>query len=247
MANTTSQSTPAPTSRNGTTEKSAQPVSSGIEKLIQRLKDEGVAEGEATAGRLVSEAQTKASEILAKAEAEARRRTDAATEEAEKLKRGGEEALKIALRDAVLELKEGLAKRFSTQLSGLVAEMSADKDLLARMILAVAGRARDGAGLDNAKELEILLPKSAAGVADLQKAPELMSDSDPLARFVRGSAADILREGVSFSPTGEGKGGITVVVKNQGVQLDLSDKAITALLLSHLQPRFRALLDGAAS
>ncbi len=223
-------------------------VSSGIEMLIQRLKDEGVAEGEAKAERVISEAQAKASDILAKAEAEARRRTDAAAQEAEQLKRGGEEALKIAMRDAVLQLKEKLTNRFAKHVNELVAGASANNtDLVAKMILAVAGRARESGGLDGASQLELILPKSVASVDEVQKDPALLGAGDALGQLVRGGAVELLREGVSFGSASDGSGGITVVLKDKGVQVDLTDKAVAAVLLSHLQPRFRALLEGAES
>lgn len=220
-------------------------ISSGIEALIQRLKEEGVAEGQATAAKLVSDAEAKASEILATAEREAKRRTDAAAQAAEQLKRGGEEALKIAMRDAVLQLKEGIASRFAKRIGGLVADVSADADVVRKMILAVAGRARDAAGLDEAKHLEMILPRSVAGPDDVRNNPELLGTGDELGKLVRGGAADLLRDGVSFISARDDSGGITIVLKDKGVQVDLTDKAVAAALLSHLQPRFRALLDDA--
>jgi V/A-type H+-transporting ATPase subunit E len=222
-------------------------ISSGIELLIQRLKDEGVAEGEAKAEKVVSDAEAKASEILAKADKEAKRRTDAAAQEAEQLKRGGEEALKIAMRDAVLQLKEGIASRFAKRFSGLVADVSADADIVRKMILAVAARTRDGADLDEANSIEIILPRSVASLDDVNKNPDLLGADDELGKLVRGGAADLLRDGVSFSSARDDGGGITVVLKDKGVQVDLTDKAVAAVLLSHLQPRFRALLEDAES
>ena len=35
-----------------------------------------------------------------------------------------------------------------------------------------------------------------------------------------------------------------VFLKNEQVEIDLSEKAIASMLLEHLQPRFRALLEG---
>jgi V/A-type H+-transporting ATPase subunit E len=101
-------------------------VSAGIDGLIQRLKREGVDEGRAEAQKVVAEAEARARAIVAKAEAEAKRRTDAATQEADRLKRGGEEALKVAMRDAVLELKDGLSTRFARQVQGAIAKLSTD-------------------------------------------------------------------------------------------------------------------------
>ena len=83
-----------------------QPISSGIDALIQRLKQEGADEGRAEAQKLVTDAEARARELLAQAEAKAKRRTDDASQEADRLKSAGEQALKVAMRDAVLQLKE---------------------------------------------------------------------------------------------------------------------------------------------
>ena len=56
-----------------------QPVSSGIDALIQRLKQEGADEGRIEAQKLVADAEARARELLAQAEATAKRRTDEAT------------------------------------------------------------------------------------------------------------------------------------------------------------------------
>ena len=68
-----------------------QPLSSGIDALIQRLKQEGADEGRAEAQKLVADAEARARELLAQAEAKAKLRTDDATQEADRLKRAGEE------------------------------------------------------------------------------------------------------------------------------------------------------------
>ena len=104
-----------------------QPVSSGIDALIQRLKQEGADEGRIEAQKLVADAEARARELLAQAEAKAKRRTDEATQESDRLKRAGEEALKVAMRDAILELKEGMSSRFAQQVQGAVAKLSTDE------------------------------------------------------------------------------------------------------------------------
>jgi V/A-type H+-transporting ATPase subunit E len=38
--------------------------------------------------------------------------------------------------------------------------------------------------------------------------------------------------------------GIRVRLKDEELELDLSDRAIADLLLEHLQPRFRAVMEG---
>ena len=223
-----------------------QPISSGIDALIQRLKQEGADEGRAEAQKLVTDAEARVRELLAQAEAKAKHRTDAAAQEADRLKRAGEEALKLAMRDAVLELKEDLSSRFAQQVQGAVGKLSTDEEVLKSMILAVANRARGGAGIDNAKQLEIILPRTVVGLDELRANPRELRDG-ALSQFALASVADMLRAGVTFTRASDDAGGIRVALKDTGVLVDLTDAAVAAVILRHLQPRFRALLEGVVS
>ena len=57
----------------------------------------------------------------------------------------------------------------------------------------------------------------------------------------------MLRAGVSFTRSSDDAGGIRVVLKDTGLVVDLSDAAVAGVILRHLQPRFRALLEGVVS
>jgi V/A-type H+/Na+-transporting ATPase subunit E len=224
----------------------SQPVSSGIDTLIQRLKQEGADEGRAEAQKLIADAEARARELVAQAEAKAKQRMDDAAQEANRLKRAGEEALKVAMRDAILELKEDLSSRFAQQVQGVVAKLSTDEELLKSMILAVASRARSEAGIDNAKQLEIILPRTVVGLDELRRNPRELREG-ALSQFALASAADMLRTGVTFTRSSDDAGGIRVVLKDTGVLVDLTDAAVAGVILRHLQPRFRALLEGVVS
>jgi V/A-type H+/Na+-transporting ATPase subunit E len=223
-----------------------EPVSSGIDALINRLKKEGADEGRAEAQKLIAEAEARASDILAKADATAKSRTDDAAQESDRLKRAGKEALKVAMRDAVLELKDGLSARFAQRVRGSIAKLSTDDDVLKRMILAVASRARDEVGVDNARELEVILPRAVIALDELRLNPREMREGS-LGQFALQSAVDMLRAGVTFGRSSDDVGGIRIVLKDSGVVVDLTDAAVADVILRHLQPRFRAMLEGVVS
>jgi V/A-type H+/Na+-transporting ATPase subunit E len=223
-----------------------EPVSSGIDALINRLKKEGADEGRAEAQKLIAEAEARAADILAKADATAKSRTDDAAQESDRLKRSGKEALKVAMRDAVLELKDGLSARFAQRVRGTIAKLSAGDDVLKRMILAVASRARDEVGVDNARELEVILPRTVIALDELRLNPREMREGS-LGQFALQSAVDMLRAGVTFGRSSDDVGGIRIVLKDSGVVVDLTDAAVADVILRHLQPRFRAMLEGVVS
>ena len=94
--------------------------SSGVEALIARLRDEGVAKGRDAAERTEGEARHRAAQILGEAEAEARRIVSAAQREANSLKTAGEDALKLAMRDAVLQLRSVLTREVNENVRRLI-------------------------------------------------------------------------------------------------------------------------------
>ena len=225
------------------TQQAGHATAAGIEELIARLRQDGVDEGRAEAERLVARAQAQAREMLDAAEREADALRDTARKDAEGLRRTGEEALQTAMRDTVLDLKGRLAKRFADDVRGTIGGLMRDDDTLRRMILALAARTRDAAGLDDAAALEVILPRAVVGLDDLRRHPEDMA-TGTLTHFVAAVAGDILREGVTFHPADDDHGGIRVRLADSGVTVDLTDRAVADLLLRHLNPRFRALLDG---
>ena len=227
------------TRRDGTETES----SSGVDALIARLREEGVSAGRAQAAQIVSDAQLQAKEILDKAQADARDRWETARREADAYRAAGDEALKTAIRDTTLSMKSDLMQRFSSDVRRLVSRQLADPEILQKMILEVAGRLRDGAGVEQEDPLEIVLPETAVGLEELRNNPEELG-TGRLTGVVLGLTGEMLREGVTFSASEDAKTGIQVKVEGKDVTLDLTDEAVADLLLQHLQPRFRAVLEG---
>lgn len=227
----------------GKQETDGRPISSGVDDLISRLREEGVSAGRMKAEAILADAKAEAARMLAKATAEAQQKLEAARREAESFRSAGKEALKTAMRDTVLEMKINLTEGFSSDVKRLVSRELQDPEVLRRMILEVAGRARDQARMGDDERLEIILPESAVGLEELRRNPQALEEG-PLTKFVFGLTREMLRQGVTFSASGESAAGIRVQLKDKDVILDLTEEAVAALLLRHLQPRFRAVLEG---
>jgi V/A-type H+-transporting ATPase subunit E len=150
--------------------------------------------------------------------------------------------LRVATRDALLYLRTQLTQRFSVEVQRLVGEEVKKKEMLQQMILEIVGRV--GGQTAAAKKVEILLPSDVVGLEELRQHPEELG-RDELSQFVKAISQDMARgEGITFGVTDDKVPGLRVRLAEQGIVLDLSDQAIAALLLQHLQPRFRALLEG---
>ena len=149
----------------------------------------------------------------------------------------------MAARDAVLQMKDQLTQQFSDEIGRLVREEMEHAVLLERLILEVAGRVRADAGLDDAEQIEILLPEGARDLADLRDDPDELRHGE-LSHFVVEVAGNMLRQGVTLTPSKQIKEGIRIRLTDKQIEIDLSSDAISKHLLEHLLPRFRALLEG---
>jgi V/A-type H+-transporting ATPase subunit E len=224
-------------------DKQAKLASSGVEALIDRLRAEGVATGRAAAERIEADARRRAAEIVQEAEERAAQLVDNAHKESRALRKGGEEALHIAMRDTVLHLKGQLMERFNAEVRRLIAVAMDQEDFLQKLILEVAGRAREQASLDSGQPVTVLLPRTLLGLEELRRKPlELREGS--LSHFVLSVAGNVLAEGVTFGVADDAARGIRLYLEDKNVRIELTEEAVATLLLQHLQPRFRAILEG---
>ena len=219
------------------------PPSQGIDALIARLRDQGVSAGREEGEKIVAEARARAKEIVDKAKEEAKKHLEASHKQADSFQAAGVAAIQMAMRDTVLDLKSQLMQQFSSDVKRLVSRSLHDEALLKQMILEVAGRARESVDAAGATHLDIVLPAQVVGLDELRNNPDELRRGK-LTHFVLGLSDDILRKGVTFSASDEHDCGIRIHMVDQDISLELTDEAIATLLLAHLQPRFRAILEG---
>ncbi|WP_282021387.1 hypothetical protein [Ruegeria faecimaris] len=216
-------------------------ISHGVDALIDKLRSDGVAAGQADADKLRADAKAEAAKILADAKRDIDEYRKKARAEADNYRTAGEEALNTAMRDAVLTMKAGLTDRFRKDVERLVTQEMTDPELLKQMILEVVGRAASDARLEG--PAQVILPPRVATQDDIkQNADDIQSGK--LTRYVLGLTAEMLKEQVELHSADDTQNGIRIRADEQGVVLDLTDKAVASLLLEHLQPRFRAVLEG---
>jgi V/A-type H+-transporting ATPase subunit E len=178
-------------------------------------------------------------QMLDDAKREAEQIRSAARADAEHLRKNAEEALRLATRDAVLALNEAIRSDFIAKVRRLVSHTMQDRSFLERLILEVARRAMPE---DTGQSVEVLLPAEAVTYEELKKNPQDLAENS-LSRFVLQLSADVLREGLTFAPAEDECPGLRIQLKDQEVEIDLTDRAVTDLLMEHLSPRFRALMD----
>ena len=207
--------------------------SSGVKELIERIRDEGVHSARAEADRILTEAKARAARIVADAKAEAAAIKKEARASMEREQTATIEALRIAARDTELELRSAIMSGFEEHVRRLVTDVTTDSSVLRDMILVLAGRAADD--LIQGKDAVIFVPDRLAD--------EVSAELD---EFLRKSAValsgDVLRQGIELIPSNEVQGGARVRLVGEDLEIDMSDQALSQMMLKLLLPRYRKIL-----
>lgn len=227
--------------------------SQGVQSLIDRLHEDGVNQGKSAGKKIVAEAESRAEWILQQAQEEAIRIRDVAEKEARFITESGAGALEMAYRDIFISLKNNLLDQFSSRIQSVVSRALSDEDLLKSMILEISngivknatrsGKSENDVTNNMASKVELLLPKEIIGLEDLRENPNQLKDS-PLLDFIATQTMLMLENGVTIGAGAHHDTGIVVRMNKGEVELELTDQALSRLLLQHLQPRFRALIEG---
>lgn len=78
---------------------------------------------------------------------------------------------------------------------------------------------------------------------ELKQSPEELTDG-VLSRYTALITTELLQRGVSFEVDEDLTGGLKIKLEGEKMVVDFTEKTVAALLLEHIQPRFRALLQG---
>lgn len=213
--------------------------SSGVDELIGRLREQGVEEGKAQADALMEQTRLRAEQRLDDARREAESLLQQAREEADQTRRAGEEAVQLAVRDAMLRLKSEMVEQFADRVRRLVTRELKDGDFLRQLILEVGGRCSPASD----QTAILLLPEDVVGLDQLRRDPEEVKEGN-LSHFVATVTKDMLREGLEIGTKDDQSAGIRIQLIEEDIEIQLTDQAIAELLLRHLVPRFRAIMQG---
>jgi vacuolar-type H+-ATPase subunit H len=105
-----------------------------LKSFIDKLQTEGVQAGEQAAGKIRSDAEAKAQEIVRQAEAQAREIIAKAQAECDSRRAKTENELKLAARDTVTKLQEALTKGLGGVFSLAIRDKLSDTDFLGKLL-----------------------------------------------------------------------------------------------------------------
>lgn len=220
-------------------------ISHGVEALIERLKNNGVEAGKTEADTLIKQAREQADKILNDARDEANMLLKNAHEKIQQEKQAGIDALELAARNMRLELRQLMINRFKEEVKRLVHKELDNEAIIRQLILLLTIDTAEQLQKFKESEIEIQLPEKVLDFDKIRNNPKLL-ENDPLKKLVQGTTSSMLRAGMSLKVNTENKRevGIKVRIVGEDIEMDLTEAAITEILLKHLQPRFRALLEG---
>lgn len=211
-----------------------QSSTSGVQALIDRLQQQGVEQGEQLSEAMVAAAKKQATAILQDAERQSAAMLDEARTEAERTRKSGEDAIRLAGRDTILKLSEELRENFVRKLQHLIDGQLQNTDFLRELILEIAHKA---------------MPRDSTGEFDVevlhQPGPTTnhLEDEQALREFVKQLGTESLQDGLTISFDQHDSPGIRVRFEDGQLEVDLTTETITQVLMSILSPRFRAIVN----
>ncbi len=195
----------------------------GLGGLINRIKVEGIDEAGRKSDEIISKARADAVSIIADAKSEAEGivlRAEAGLKDREEK---GRVALDLAVRDAVIRVRR------------------AAEDMLASIIKKECKKALSGDGLERAifKFIDDYSRDSSASFDILLNESDRQALSDSFFKKLK----DELKCGVEIKTHSGIKGGFRIGIAGDEMHYDISDEAISELLISYLPPELAAVLD----
>jgi V/A-type H+/Na+-transporting ATPase subunit E len=180
-----------------------------LERIISRIKDQGIKAGETEKIRMLEAAQEKSEKILAEAEAKSKAIIDKAKNDAAQIEKNSKAAISQAARDMVEATKIAITKHFQ-KVFGKQCESLINQEEYLKELLKVV--------------LEII-----PGNKTIEVSPELVQK---MQSFIVSSA---LKEGIEVKPLQKSEAKISVICNNnEGIQFVITSKDIEEGLFSLL-------------
>lgn len=208
----------------------------GVQELIDRIRGQGVQAARDEADRMMKEARQSAAATKAKADADAKAALDAARAQIAAEKVAAHEAIRNAARDALLEMRNEVRQAFEVHVRRLVSHQAQETGFVRSLILVLAGQAADQFITD--QDAVIFVSSSLAGETDPPSAVR-----DKIHNAVLGAAGQMLRDGVELIPDDGITGGARVKLVGQDLEIDMTDDALSRMLLKNLMPRYRTIIQ----
>ncbi|MCX7847119.1 MAG: hypothetical protein N2595_03700 [bacterium] len=199
-----------------------------LESLLQKIHDEAVAKADAAAAARLQAAEQRAKEIEQSAEVKAAAIIAAAEQRAQQLRDSGTLALQHAARDVLLYVRQAISKYFTTLIHATVPELvplERVQEILMRLAIETAkcGYSHEG--------LRVYVNEA---------------DEKALVHFFLTKFREQVKTGVELHPIKGIRAGFRFELKDNDVKFDFSDAVIVEMLSTLVNPALEAILRQAA-
>jgi len=194
-----------------------------LKNLIEKIKQDGVAQAEEDAAKIIQDAKAKAEDIIARSAKEAQNIIANAKQESDNFRKSSETALKQAARDALLALRVRVSEFFARVVKDKVAEELHPEALKDIIIKAVEHSIKEGI-----TDIEIVLNDK---------------DKQALEKILFAALREEARKKVLLQGKQTVQGGFRIGAKGAGSYLDFTDQAIADGFRRYLNPKLVDALD----
>lgn len=194
-----------------------------LKNIIEKIKKEGVAEGEKKADDIIKQAELKAKEAINSAEEKKKEIIASAGKEAQRLEKNAKVAVSQASRDVLLSLKEEIIALFDKAMKKEVKEKLSG-DTLKDMIVHLAENFKK-TDKDN---IEILLSEE---------------DKKALEGAVLAAFKKEMAKGVTIKTSPHIEKGFRIGIEGKNSYYDFTDDAIVEAFKSFLNPKVSEMLN----
>lgn len=192
-----------------------------LEKLIEKIKKEGIEEAKKISDSIIKEAQKEATHIIEKANKEAEKIIKDGKTQVEKFQMNGEAALRQAARDSQLLVKQNLLYLFDRVFKKEVAK-ALKPEFLKELILKIVDKWADESNV------EITINKE---------------DKKKLEAVLFKQLRNELKDKIVIRVSTEISKGFYIGLKNNDIYYDFSDESIAEMLKMYINPGLKEILD----
>ncbi|MEA3499403.1 MAG: hypothetical protein U9R41_00055 [Candidatus Marinimicrobia bacterium] len=192
-----------------------------LEKLIEKIKKEGVGSAQKEADKIIKDAKNKAKNELESAQKEIETQKKNAKKEIESFESNANDSIKQAARDTIISVRDEIKKLFNNVLNKKIVD-SLDEDLMKKIIIDIAKNWAEG------KDLDVI----ANGV-----------DIDKLQKLVSKQVKNDLKNSIEIKLDKKISHGFRIGIKGEDMHYDFTDESILDTLKLYLNPKLNELLS----
>jgi len=194
------------------TEQELNKTNSGVQNLVDRIRDQGILAANEKANKILRDAEAKSAKMLSDAKLEVEKLRETARLEIEADHAAALEALKLSARDAMLQLKAKVSSEFEVFVQRLVTSATRDEQFIKTIVLVLAGHVEEE--LIGDKDIQILISE----VILTGKPNEELGERGK--QTILSLSSEMLREGVELIPSSDIQGGANVRLVKDKLEID---------------------------